>query len=413
MSINPSNLISRWTLLLFLGAFYFSNACYAFDTNASQAIVTDRLKNLKEAIKIEEHMGPDWVAGHLSLAGDSFAAIKKYNERYKKNSAKTYDWTKEHVAVANAEVSDAISEIVNAAKDRQIVILNEAHHVSMHRAFAMRLARELRKIGYEYLACETFVANDPAPLNQGYVNSMSGFYTRETMFANFLNDAIKDQWKFFSFERKRDPNLSSSENAKLRDLTMAQNIIRNVLDQNPKAKIFIYTGYGHASKTISTAEKMAMAGHLKVLSNIDPLTIDQTTLFEHVGPDGEHELYEDIVRSKTQNTPFMLKSSDQQFLRFVFSKSSFDMQVTYPKYRIDPSTGRPEWMQSLAGFKPYSIPENLIPTEGTRLIYAFRKNDPLDAMPVDLVLVEAGKPKPKLMLPEGEYRFAFEENKVQ
>lgn len=34
--------------------------------------------------------------------------------------------------------------------------LNEAHHIPMHRAFAMQLARELRKIGYTWLACETF-----------------------------------------------------------------------------------------------------------------------------------------------------------------------------------------------------------------------------------------------------------------
>lgn len=58
--------------------------------------------------------------------------------------------------ISGFEPRDAIAGIVEAARDRQIVILNEAHHVARHRAFALLLARELRTLGFEYLACETF-----------------------------------------------------------------------------------------------------------------------------------------------------------------------------------------------------------------------------------------------------------------
>ncbi|UUZ51234.1 hypothetical protein LP420_18015 [Massilia sp. B-10] len=48
-------------------------------------------------------------------------------------------------AIAWAATRDAIDGIIEQARSRQIVILNEAHHVPAQRAFAMQLARELRK----------------------------------------------------------------------------------------------------------------------------------------------------------------------------------------------------------------------------------------------------------------------------
>jgi hypothetical protein len=44
-----------------------------------------------------------------------------------------------------------------------------------------------------------------------------------------------------------------------------------------------------------------------------------------------------------------------------------------------------------------------------RLIKAYRAGAPDDVVPADVVLVEADKPVPKLMLPKGEYRYSFEE----
>lgn len=56
-----------------------------------------------------------------------------------------------------------------------------------------------------------------------------------------------------------------------------------------------------------------------------------------------------------------------------------------------------------------SIPLELLPKKGKRLIYAYHLNDPLDAAPADVIMVEEGKSIPKLMLPKGEFRFAFED----
>ena len=47
---------------------------------------------------------------------------------------------------------DALAASAAAAKDRQVVILNEAHHVPLHRAFSLEVARALRKQGFEWFA---------------------------------------------------------------------------------------------------------------------------------------------------------------------------------------------------------------------------------------------------------------------
>ena len=43
------------------------------------------------------------------------------------------------------------------------------------------------------------------------------------------------------------------------------------------------------------------------------------------------------------------------------------------------------------------------------MIKAFRPADGKDAVPADVVLLDAGKPAPALMLPAGDFRFETEE----
>ncbi|MBI3730472.1 MAG: hypothetical protein HY254_19355 [Burkholderiales bacterium] len=41
--------------------------------------------------------------------------------------------------------------------------------------------------------------------------------------------------------------------------------------------------------------------------------------------------------------------------------------------------------------------------------YAYHKQEPADGMPADVVMVQADKTPPKLMLPLDEFRFAYED----
>lgn len=87
------------------------------------------------------------------------------------------------------------------------------------------------------------------------------------------------------------------------------------------------------------------------------------------------------------------------------AKGRVDMQVIYPRYAFH--DGRPDWLRTLAGRSPRPVPAALLPQQGRRIVKALRVGAPQDAVPADVVLVEAGKPV--LMLPPGEVRYVYEE----
>ena len=211
-----------------------------------------------------------------TFVGDAFGAMESFDRwsvlSNRIGSLQAGDLERLH----NAQDVDAITAIVAEAQSRQIVILNEAHQMPLHRAFAMRLARELRKIGYEYLACETC----EEAFDAGYVKQSTGYYTQEPQYANFLRDASDDGWKFVHYDEIRfDKTLSAEQNEILRETRQAANIVAATLARDAKAKVFIYVGHGHGMKRhTDSTQTIFMAEYLQKLTNIDPLSIDQTTL---------------------------------------------------------------------------------------------------------------------------------------
>lgn len=210
-----------------------------------------------------------------TFVGDTDGAIVAYSAA-SQGALETPINEKDRAEIAAASAEDALQAIVNAAKTRQIVILNEAHHVSMNRAFAMRLARELRKQGFEYMACETFnyythEANDtaaPPPLANGYPPQRGeGYYLRDPYFGEFMREAIRDKWKFVGYEyHVDDAKASRLERLRRREEGQANNLMERVFRDNPKAKVFIYVGFGHAAKAAmpyGDTQELMMAARLK------------------------------------------------------------------------------------------------------------------------------------------------------
>lgn len=407
-------MLSRFNVIFFAGLVFFVHALVFAGT--TETVNLTRLKELKEKEARLQEVGTKTyrdnkvkrvvltsVYGALgrtrAMAGDVDGAIVAFNHMPVEDVPATGS---EFDSINNASVEDAITAIVREAKKTQIVILNEAHHVPMHRAFAMKLARELKKIGYNYLACEAFNMYDDFPLQKQYVNEKTGLFTKETTYANFLRDAMREQWQFVSYEPVTDP----------RESGMAKNLAQKIFKQNPKAKVFIYAGYSHAYEFPSAetdADNSKMAAQLKRLTGINPLTIDQTAMYAHIDSKRQSNLYKAAIAKMKEEKPFILKSENQYYLKLGINNQLVDMQVIYPAYSTSPATGRASWLASLAGFTPRDIPKELLPATGRRMIYAYHKQEPVDGIPADVVIVEAGKATPKLMLPPGEFRFAFED----
>lgn len=85
------------------------------------------------------------------------------------------------------------------------------------------------------------------------------------------------------------------------------------------------------------------------------------------------------------------------------------MRSTYRRFTpaCPPLRGRPGWLAS--GRRVTTVPRNLLPAAGRRLIQAFPAGSDEDAVPIDQVLVTADTPAPPLMLDGGAVRFAFQD----
>jgi hypothetical protein len=303
-------------------------------------------------------------------------------------------------AIDGSHSEDAVDAIARAARSRQIVILNEAHHVPFDRVFAMHLARALRTQGFEYLACETFFIDDEHVLNKGYVVDKTGVYSREPTYAKFLMDARENGWKFVSYEPLSGP----------RESGMAKNLVSRIFLSNPKAKVFIYAGYAHAKKlpvSHSDDDHSELAAQLLRRTGVEPLTINQTTLFAQYNTAQQARYYEHAVRKLKTRLPGVLMNARGNPIQLSIDGKAYDFEVVHPRYVDSPATRRPEWLS--ADFRPRDIPVDIVHTKTRRAVYAYLRDTAPDAVPLDVVVLDPGKPAPKLMLPAGDFVFEYED----
>lgn len=307
--------------------------------------------------------------------------------------------------ISRASPRDAIPEIVRRARSTSIVILNEAHNSPRDRAFALQVARALRPLGYSVLAVEAIrnypVAGDPLSGDErlkrdGFARMTTGDYTRDPVFAGFLRGAMSLGYDPIAYEETRQ-QMRPGERPAEREKAQAQNLFERVFAERPNAKTLIYVGLSHvAEKPVSGTERMA--GILKRLTNVDPLTIDQATVTD-LSPEAA-QAYE-MAAAKIGNRSAVL-FEDKKPLVLGLYESAVDLQVIHP--RREYHLGRPTWLAALRG-RPVAVPQSLRPASGRRLVQIFPANAPADAVPYDQIIITAGKPAPVLLAPSVPFRF--------
>lgn len=352
-----------------------------------------------------------------AFAGDTDGAIGAFDLAFRPGSGDRPAPAGPLAQVEQASAEDAIQAIVAQARTKRVVILNEAHHVPMHRAFAMKLAAALRKIGYSYLACETFAGEgDMSALAPGQTIFGTGFYTRDPVFAGFIDAALADGWKPVAYEYTGPASKDMMKRRLEREQGQARNLVERIFAKDKQARVLVYVGFSHVYRNgpdDDDGDTGWMAEHLRRMSGLDTLNVDQIEFHAHRDPRDEAPLYTAMAARFGSREPYVLRSPDGSHPVLPGAKGErklqgrVDMQVIFPRY--GQRDGRPEWLQTLAGRTPREIPAELLPQHGRRLVKAFRAGGRADAVPADVVLVEAGKPVPKLMLPTGEYRYAIEE----
>jgi hypothetical protein len=344
----------------------------------------------------------------LSFVGDTTGALATYPFSKLPESASEADRAGAREILAQHDVGEALEAIVAAAKNRQVVILNEAHHVPRHRAFATLVILELRKLGFEYFAAETFDENTVAMAARGYSRIADGHYNREPVFGDLIRQALAAGYRPVAYEHRDDvkTGLDTDWIARIgvREEGQAQNLVDRLFAKDPTARVFIYVGYSHALKAPQDAgggrQNVWMAARLRDKTGIDPLSIDQATVRPEMAP-----LSESVFASFAGDSFVLASRTDD--MRFWTAPTGVDMTVIHrPERRVD---GRPHWL-AMNGYRtPHPIPAKLLPHRGRRLVQAFVANESADAVPMDQMLVTAGEKPPVFMLPKGKYRFAFQE----
>jgi hypothetical protein len=371
-------------------------------------VAGDKLSDESKAVLKSEQSRLQALGTERAFAGDTAGAIAAYDLQDPARGGHRPLKADERKIIEDATVEDAIQSIVAAARAKRVVLINEAHHVPMHRAFAHKLAIELRKIGYTYLAAETFNDPDEGHTTHGYVDMGFGTYTRDPVYADFVNRAMVDGWKIISYEHTTNGMTGTPrENMDARELGQAKNLVDRIFAKDKDAKVLIFVGYGHLYKSTLPNGMVMMGEHLRRMTNLDMLHVDQTVFHEHPWRLAESPLYEALLAKPHGGRPFMLRSKDGSYPVLHGMEKYTDMQVVFPRYPM--RHGRPEWLETLAGRTPRDIPADLLPVAGRRLIQAFRLPGGPNAIPTDNVLVEAGKPVPNFMLPSGDFRFTFED----
>jgi hypothetical protein len=293
----------------------------------------------------------------------------------------------------------ALEAIVRAARTRRIVILNEAHYSPRSRAFALQLARELRKDGFNYLACETF---SPLAMKDGYPRVGSGYYSREPVYGQLLREAARDGWRFVPYEDE-----TNQESGEPRDTEQANNLQKRIFAKDPEAKVLVFVGHRHVSREPDEDGGLWLAAILEQRYPGQTLAIDQTSMVERTRTGVVHPVYHAAVKLAGLQQAFVLRSSTGEHPRFGAYAAGIDIEVFHPP--AGKLHGRADWLQTYAGRTPRAIPAALLPKKGRRLLQAFHVGENADAIPADNVLVEAGKPVPRFMLPPGQFRFTYQE----
>lgn len=317
-----------------------------------------------------------------------------------------------HSPLEDAAALDAIPAIVAAAKGRQIVILNESHHMARNRAFALELARALRVEGFDTFAAETFgdVAKTVA---LGYPTWDTGFYTAEPVFGELVRGVLELGYTPVAYEAQaRAPGGDVTERIKRREIEQAQNLFERVFQKNPQARLFAYVGYSHATEdwqTLSDGSELAwMAARLAKLTGIDPLTIDQTVGLARSEPAFENPHWRRAEERGLLTGPRVFRLAAGAFFTTGNFANKVDMQVFHP--RSTERYGRPDWLA--AGRTAVPLPKELAGelAKGERLlVQAFHADEGPDAIPADQFVVQGDPILPRLLLRKGEYRLVLQD----
>jgi len=310
-----------------------------------------------------------------------------------------------------------LETVIEAARDAQIVIINEAHDQPFHRRVIEELGLALSD-DFGVFAAETFnyvrlmEPREPGPV---------GWYDREPVFARQIAALDEAGYRFVAYEIRapqRDPEAESREaRIATREEAQADNLIAEVLADDPDARILVHVGYSHvleapqpqpsAGPEGEAPEPLVwFAARLKEKTGINPLTISQTHCSPAAVPSGESDGADGGADESSGGqgpadpspaiAPGKLVLADGSGAA---PEGAVDLFLAHGPITF--TDHRPDWRRA-AGDVAVAVPEALSPQDGPVILEARAPDTTLEHLPNDRVLVYPGE-APVLLLPQGEW----------
>jgi len=390
--------------------FYILTIVILFNSCKEEKRVIEKIDfetEYKFSSEIEDKVKKDTVPWKYQLSASDYATKGDY-----KNALIQWDlamrtreknFTESQIDSINQKYSKikASDYIIEEAKKNQVLIINEAHHNSFHRAFTKSLLQKLFDNGYKNLGLEALTNDDSLNLalnNRKYPIQETGYYIKDPQFGNLVRDALKIGYELFPYEQ------TTGSNGKPREIEQAKNI-QKFIEQNPNEKILIHCGFDHALEGEHRSWEKAMAGRLTEYTGINPLTINQVFYSEKSKSEYNHPLLKALGIKESS----VILDKKNNPLKYDRGSAWSDIAVFHPNTNyID---GRPNWLFENDN-KNIAISLNDILIEFPVMVLAFKKGEDIKfAVPIDITEVKNKIENCILGLKKGNYNIVITNGK--
>lgn len=403
------------TTLQIIAAFCVTTSGMAQEPQADKLQLVERAMGLViegkplAGIKILESAGGDdatvqsAIATLRAFASDPPGALKAMEKSYPPGKES------ENPFSVPVEPSPAIDAIVEQAKSHRIVVINEAHHVSQHRAFVLRLLPKLRDLGFKYFAAEALDEDGQNLKMRGYPTRRTGFYTNDHVFGDVIRKAVAFGFTPVAYEATSpDTPQDPIDAINVREEEQCRNLVERLFTKDAKARVIIHVGFDHAMerpRKEDGKEIKWLAARIAVSTGTDPLTIDQTEHSER-GLGKESPQWQQSRKNGWLTQPIVLNRKDGTFDVSGHFAGFVDIQVLHPPSKY--SEGRPDWLPD-TGRSAVAVPDAIRAVSGRVLVEAFIDAESEDAVPFDRVVLAPSGSRPKLLLAPGKYRIVAQD----
>lgn len=317
---------------------------------------------------------------------------------------KENEFSKTQIDSINRKYSQvkASDYIVEQANKNQIVIINEAHHNSLHRVFTKSLLEKLYNVGYRNLGLEALSYKDDLDSLQRirkYPIQKTGYYIKDPQFGNLIREAIEIGYTIFPYE-----TTNWEANGKEREIDQAKKI-QEFIETKPNEKFLIHCGFAHVYEGTYKSWEKTMAARLKEFTGINPLTINQVAYSEK----SRSEFNNPILQALDIKESSILLDKNNEPFKYEQDESYTDIAIFHPNTKY--INNRPNWLFENDN-QNISIRLTNLQIEFPVMVLAFKKGEDINtAVPIDITEVGSETENCNLGLKKGSYEIVVTNGK--